>query len=121
MTAEIGIENTASMKIPESLKPSSPWTPKKGLKQGQARIYLNEWMPACGASIDRYKSGNVCYAEYDGRKISNACAYRNLVNAKVWVGVEDGAVHADYVIDDSFRKDIEEKVAKAIREANVDA
>ena len=117
MTAEIGIENTAGMKIPESLKPSAPWTPKKG----QARIYLNAWMPACGASIDRYKSGNVCYAEYDGQKISNACAYRNLVNAKVWVGVEDGAVHADHVTDDGYREDIEEKVAKAIREASIDA
>lgn len=46
-------------------------------KYGKDRVYLS----SCGAqiinlSVERYNSGNICYAEINGEKISNADAQR---------------------------------------------
>ena len=51
---------------------ASRWT-----KGGHDRLYINDaGAELLGLEVDRYKSGNICYATLDGEKISNSAAYR---------------------------------------------
>jgi hypothetical protein len=61
-------------------------------KAGKDRVYLNDnvWAPIIGLDIQRYKSGNIQYAELNGTKLSNARAARLLACKVYW---EAGTIH----------------------------
>ncbi len=58
-------------------------------RNGQRRIYLNNWHELAGLEISRYKSGNISYAAVNGERISNNRA-RVLASASVWYDVDAG-------------------------------
>lgn len=59
---------------------------------GTVRVYLNRVDNLIGLHVERYKSGNICYAELLGEKISNRKAAM-LMSAKVYW--KDGEIHTD--------------------------
>src|SRR5690554_3741442 len=58
-------------------------------RNGQRRIYLNNWHQLAGLEIERYKSGSIRFASVDGEQISNTKAAK-VAAAKVWFDVETG-------------------------------
>jgi len=58
-------------------------------RNGQKRIYLNNWHELAGLEITRYKSGSIRWATIKGEPISNNKAGM-LMTAKVWYDVETG-------------------------------
>ena len=50
----------------------------------EVRTYINNWAEVLGFEIEKYKSGNISHASYNGEKISNSEAKRNLVG-KVYI------------------------------------
>lgn len=81
---------------------------------GEIRYYVNNWKELIGLSAEHYNTGNVCYAELQGEKISNSQYYR-VSGAKVWHD-EKGVVHVDYCHDGSICKLIKETVKAALEE-----
>lgn len=63
-------------------------------KAGKKRLYLNEAVEKIvGLEIERYKSGNICYAEICGEKISNSEAGRALYELRnVYVDMITGKI-----------------------------
>lgn len=86
----------------------SAWTHPR---TGQTRRYVNNWLELAGWEIDRYKSGNICWASLNGQKISNTKAGR-VAGGKVWID-EAGALHVDYVAPE-YVDGITEAVTAAI-------
>lgn len=70
----------------------SRWT-----KAGKDRVYINEWTSYIGLDVHRYNTGNISYAELDGREISNSEAAR-LLNAvyKVYYDTADDKLHIQW-------------------------
>ena len=58
-------------------------------RNGQRRIYLNNWHELAGLEIVRYGSGNIRWAAIHGEPISNTKAAA-LLTAKVWFEPETG-------------------------------
>lgn len=69
----------------------SRWT-----KSTMDRLYINA--NDLGLYTDHYKSGNICYASFNGEEISNAHALR-MLGAKIWIDVETGLLHSKYAED----------------------
>lgn len=68
------------------------------VKYGKDRLYLSDCgEKIMGLSIERYRSGNVSYAELDGEKISNAEAIRYLdAFSSAYIDMKSGAVCGVY-------------------------
>lgn len=66
----------------------SPW---QHPTRGEWRYYVNGWWEVLGLEVERYKSGNICYASLNGERISNRQA-RNMLEGKVWFDSE-GKMH----------------------------
>lgn len=64
---------------------------KRWQKAGYDRMYINA--TTLGLDLDYYKSGNVCYAEWKGEKISNSWG-RSLKVAKTYLDLKTGKVHS---------------------------
>ena|SRR5690554_6871965 len=58
-------------------------------RNGQRRIYLNNWHELAGLEITRYKNGGIRFAAINGEQISNTKAAK-LATAKVWFDMETG-------------------------------
>lgn len=70
----------------------SRWT-----KGGHDRVYINDWAEFAGLDIDRYNTGNISSAAYQGEGISNRQASLILgAIDKVWFDAADGKLHARY-------------------------
>lgn len=81
---------------------------------GETRIYLNDWLEAVGVELSYYGTGNICYAELDGKKVSNNTG-KSLKAMKAWIG-SDGEVHVK--INDRARFYIKEAtLIERIKEA----
>lgn len=103
---------------------------------GEIRIYINEdvWAPLVGFEILRYKSGNICHAEFNGSPVSNAKAGRVLFVKIYWtsttskIRIEQSAVFEEiigtdvltYAIDKAVR-DSEPKPPADDRDNNANA
>jgi len=61
-------------------------------RNGETRIYVNDWAGLVGLEINRYKSGNICSASLNGQRVSNGKAGRMLV-AKLWWSSIDNTLH----------------------------
>jgi hypothetical protein len=59
---------------------------------GTVRVYLNRIDNLIGLHIERYKSGNICYAELLGEKISNRKAAQIMASKVYW---ENGEIYTD--------------------------
>lgn len=59
---------------------------------GTVRVYLNRIDNLIGLHVERYKSGNICYAELLGEKISNRKATILLSSKVYW---ENGEIYTD--------------------------
>ena len=66
----------------------SRWT-----KGAMDRLYINA--NDLGLYTDSYKSGNICYASFNGEEISHAHALR-MLGAKIWIDVETGLLNSKY-------------------------
>lgn len=77
------------------------WTNPNG---GELRIYLSDWPPFAGLDIDRYKTGNIRYADLDGERISNSQAAKFILG-KVWW--EDGKLCGKGVHEEMWPKVID--------------
>jgi len=81
---------------------------------GETRIYLNNWLEAVGVELSYYGTGNICYAELDGKKVSNNTG-KSLKAMKAWIDA-DGEVHVK--INDRARFYIKEAtLIERIKEA----
>jgi hypothetical protein len=66
-------------------------------KNGHDRVYINDWDRHLPLEIDRYKSGNICWAAWDGETISNTQASKLLGTIdKIWFDAADGKLHCRY-------------------------
>ena len=81
---------------------------------GEVRYYVNDAWKYGGLSVERYNTGNICYAELDGEEISNSKA-KKLINAiyKCWI-TEDHKVHVKY---DGVNEDFVDAVIAGIKKA----
>lgn len=78
---------------------------KRWQKAGYDRLYVNA--KAVGLTVEHYNTGNVCYAEWKGEKISNGRA-RRMMAAKVYIDVETMTVHGeDYMLVEAAREMLE--------------
>lgn len=64
-------------------------------KYGKDRMYLqNIDTNIIGLDVDRYNTGNICKATFNGEKISNSEAYRILGSfSKSYIDLEDGKIY----------------------------
>lgn len=62
---------------------------KRWTKGDFDRLYIDPIK--IGLMVDRYRTGNIAYAEWQGEKISNNRA-KELINTKVFIDVTDGEV-----------------------------
>ncbi|WP_031171589.1 hypothetical protein [Streptosporangium roseum] len=71
-------------------------------KNGNDRVYLNDWAGFAGLEVSRYNSGNISSASYQGEDVSNSQAYKLLSSIdKVWFDAADGKLHARYGFGES--------------------
>lgn len=79
-------------------------------KGAMDRIYINDLPRWYGLNVDHYKSGNICYAELNGERISNTQASKllgRLSMAKVWYDVTTGKFHGKDIADGDFAQIVE--------------
>lgn len=72
-------------------------------KYGKDRIYFDA--TTLGLEVERYGTGSVRSAEWQGESISNADA-RRLLNSKVYVDCADGSLHVDTDFCDTYNADM---------------
>jgi len=66
-------------------------------RHGKHRVYLNNWADLLGLEVGRYKSGNIRWATYKGKSISNSQAYKILGSIdKVWFDAADGQLYCRF-------------------------
>lgn len=63
---------------------------KRWTKGSLDRLYINP-ENLC-LHVEKYKSGNISYAEFNGEKISNSFA-RDFLAVRIYVDVNDGHLH----------------------------
>ncbi|MFI5992450.1 hypothetical protein ACIBAC_11435 [Streptomyces sp. NPDC051362] len=70
----------------------SRWT-----KAGHDRVYINDWDQYLPLEINRYNTGNISWAAWEGETIANRQAGLLLGSLdKVWFDAADGKLHARY-------------------------
>ncbi|MEU9761731.1 hypothetical protein AB0D98_18695 [Streptomyces sp. NPDC047987] len=94
----------------------SRWT-----KAGHDRVYINDWTQYLPLEINRYNTGNISWAAWDGETIANRQASLILGSVdKVWFDAADGKLHCRYGWTESRVADREEiwsLIAAGIRAA----
>lgn len=92
---------------------------KRWSKYGKDRIYFDA--TTLGLEVERYGTGSVRSAEWQGESISNADA-RRLLNSKVYVDCADGTLHVDTDFYDTYNADmrLENVAAKFVEDALAD-
>ena len=85
-------------------------------KYGKDRIYFDA--TTLGLEVERYGTGSVRSAEWQGESISNADA-RRLLNSKVYVDCADGSLHVDTDFYDTYNEQmrLENVAAKFVEDA----
>lgn len=81
---------------------------KRWTKYDKDRLYIDA--EGLGLSYNRYNTGNIAYAEWQGEKISNSHA-REMMSCKMYVDVATGEAHYDggsKYIEDAFNAKVEE-------------
>lgn len=87
---------------------------KRWTKGDYDRLYAN---PAdFGLEVERYKSGNISYAEVNGEKISNSEASKILTYTKVYIDVTTG----ELVVQSCRNDDILDNIKRAMDEAEAE-
>ena len=88
-------------------------------KYGKDRIYFDA--KTLGLEVERYGTGSVRSAEWQGESISNADA-RRLLGSKVYVDCADGTLHVDTDFYDTYNADmrLENVAAKFVEDALAD-
>ncbi|GAA2640031.1 hypothetical protein [Streptomyces axinellae] len=90
-------------------------------KNGKDRVYINDWAEFAGIETNRYGTGNISSAFYQGERISNRQAGLLLGSiSKVWFDAADGKVHCRYGWSESRvadREEVWEAVVEGIRTA----
>lgn len=87
-------------------------------KNGKSRTYINGWENAAGFEIDRYKTGNIKTAYFNGHKISNNRATQATAGRRVYVDNNTGELHVDgldKLTIDGETHDVFDKIAAAIK------
>lgn len=94
----------------------SRWT-----KNGHDRVYINNWAQYLPLEIDRYNTGNISGATWDGELIANRQAGLILGSIdKVWFDAADGKLHCRYGYTQSriaSRSDVWDAVTAGVRAA----
>ncbi|MFN2636935.1 MAG: hypothetical protein ABR585_07915 [Gemmatimonadaceae bacterium] len=66
-------------------------------KNGNDRVYLNDWADFAGLEVSRYGTGSISSAFYQGEGVSNSQAYKLLSSIdKVWFDATTGNLHCRY-------------------------
>ena len=90
-------------------------------KNGHDRVYINDWAEFAGIEINRYGTGNISSAFYQGERISNSQAGKLLgCIDKVWYDAADGKLHCRFGWSESRvadREDVRQAIADGIRTA----
>ncbi|WP_458089462.1 hypothetical protein [Streptomyces malaysiensis] len=90
-------------------------------KNGMDRVYLNDWDRYLPLEIDRYKSGNISWAAWEGETIANRQAGLILGSIdKVWFDAADGKLHCRYGYSESriaSREELLDAIAAGVRTA----
>jgi hypothetical protein len=90
-------------------------------KAGKDRVYINDWAQYLPLEINRYNTGNICWAAWDGETIANRQAGLILGSIdKVWFDAADGKLHCRYGWSESRIADREEiwsRIVSGIRTA----
>ena len=87
-------------------------------KNGRSRTYINGWETAAGFEINRYKTGNVRSAYFNGRKLSNNRANQAVAGRRVYVDNNTGELHVDGLDNltiDGETYDVFDQIAAAIK------
>lgn len=89
---------------------------KRWSKGGKDRIYFDA--KTLGLEVERYGTGSVRSAEWQGESISNADA-RRLLGSKVYVDCADGSLHVDTDFYDTYNEQmrLENVAAKFVEDA----
>lgn len=89
---------------------------KRWSKGGKDRIYFDA--KTLGLEVERYGTGSVRSAEWQGESISNADA-RRLLGSKVYVDCADGSLHVDTDFYDTYNEQmrLENVAAKFVNDA----
>lgn len=75
-------------------------------KGNMDRLYVNA--DTLGLECDYYKTGNICYATFQGEKISNTHA-KEMRSAKTYIDVATGTVHSSsYTLECAVRNILDE-------------
>ncbi|MFF2100928.1 hypothetical protein [Streptomyces sp. NPDC058202] len=94
----------------------SRWT-----KAGHDRVYINDWAQYLPLEINRYNTGNISWAAWEGDTVANRQAGLLLGSLdKVWFDAADGKLHARYGYTESriaTREQVWAHVAAGIRAA----
>jgi hypothetical protein len=89
-------------------------------RTGEVRIYINDdiWAPLVDFEVNRYKSGNICGASLNGRRVSNNKASYVLVSRIYWTSTtgelrfENSSMLDDVIgidtVEDAIRKAVED-------------
>jgi hypothetical protein len=92
----------------------SEWTTSDGSKH---RVYFSI-SDMLGIEVETYKTGNICYAERNGQKLSNGKAAR-YTSGKLFVDVADGKIYTQGM-DESVKGEAVEELRSRIAEAEED-
>ncbi|MFE3657297.1 hypothetical protein [Streptomyces sp. NPDC059165] len=88
-------------------------------KNGMDRVYINDWAQYLPLEVDRYNTGNIRWAAWEGGEISNSQAAKLLGTIdKVWFDAADGKLHCRYGYSESriaAREDIWDLIVTGIR------
>lgn len=92
---------------------------KRWSKGGKDRIYIDA--TTLGLEVERYGTGSVRSAEWQGESISNADA-RRLLSSKAYVDCADGSLHVDTDFYDTYNEQmrLENVAAKFVEDALAD-
>lgn len=98
----ISARKAAPKKVVFSIETMTAIGGNRWTKAGHDRVYLNHWPEFAGLEVDRYKTGSISSAAYQGQGISNSQAY-NLLDTigKVWFDTATGKLHCRYGFGES--------------------
>lgn len=72
---------------------------KRWTKGDYDRLYINDF-ELLGLFVDYYNTGNVCYAEFNGEKISNRQA-KKMLNCAVYIDLNNDMIYTPEWFEDN--------------------
>ena len=114
MNGQSGLQDTT----PEPVDGADEINGRLWEKNGRSRTYINGWETAAGFEINRYKTGNISSAYFNGRKVSNNRASQAVAGRRVYVDNNTGELHVDGLDNltiDGETYDVFDKIAAAIK------